>query len=205
MTAPIPLHAMALVCTLSRSPAESSSDLLAQQVLAALGKHGVQGHTVRLADLNIMPGVKDDMGAGDDWPKIRERILDSDVLIFATPIWLGHMSSIAQRALERLDAELSHKDDQGRLLTYGKVAAAAIVGNEDGAHKVSADLFQALNDCGFTIPAGGVTYWNGEAMHTVDYKDLDDIPDQVASTTATLASNAAHLADLLRTNPYPPS
>jgi len=48
--------------------------------------------------------------------------------------------------LERLDAELSESDDEGRLLAHGKVAAAAVVGNEDGAHKASADLFQALND-----------------------------------------------------------
>ncbi|MFD9739348.1 hypothetical protein [Umezawaea sp. NPDC059074] len=65
---------------------------------------------------------------------------------------------VAQRAMERLDAELSEKDDEGRLLTYGKVGVVAVVGNEDGAHKISADLYQCLNDVGFTIPAGGVTY-----------------------------------------------
>ncbi len=36
----------------------------------------------------------------------------------------------------------------------------AVVGNGDGAHKISADVFQALNDVGFTIPAGAATYWN---------------------------------------------
>jgi hypothetical protein len=71
------------------------------------------------------------------------------------------------------------------------------------AHAISAALFQALNDVGFTIPAGGVTYWNGEAMHTVDYKDLDHTPERTGSTTKTLAANAAHLAQLLRSNPYP--
>jgi hypothetical protein len=107
--------------------------------------------------------------------------------------------------LERLDAELSEKDDEGRLRTYGKVAVAAVVGNEDGAHHISAILFQALNDVGFTIPAGAVTYWNGEAMHTTDYKDLDETPEAVASTTATLAANAVHLARLLKSAQYPPT
>jgi hypothetical protein len=66
-------------------------------------------------------------------------------------------------------------------------------------------LFQSLDDVGFTIPAGGVTYWNGEAMHGTDYKDLGSTPDAVASTTRTLAANAAHLAGLLAGSPYPPS
>jgi hypothetical protein len=55
----------------------------------------------------------------------------------------------------------------------GKVA---VVGNEDGAHKVVADMFQGLNDIGFSIPAQGATYWNGEAMQTKDYNDLDEVP-----------------------------
>jgi len=85
----------------------------------------------------------------------------------ATPIWLGHPSSVAQRVLERLDAELSETDENGLPCLYNKVAT---VDNEDGAHKVSADLFQALDDVGFTIPAGGVTYWVDEAMHGTDFK-----------------------------------
>jgi hypothetical protein len=85
----------------------------------------------------------------------------------------------------------------------GKVAVAAVVGNEDGAHKITADLFQPLNDIGFTIPAQGGTYWNGEAMSTVDYKDLDSTPDPVATTNAALARNAVHLASLLRSKQYP--
>lgn len=200
-----PPRALALVCTLQPSPAPSSTELLAGQVLDALAGHGVQGESVRVVDHDVRPGVEADMGEGDEWPAIRQRLLEADVLLLATPTWLGQHSSTCQRVLERLDAELSEKDDEGRLRTYGKVAVAAVVGNEDGAHHISAVLFQALNDLGFTLPAGAVTYWNGEAMHTTDYKDLDAVPDQVASTTATLAANAAHLADLLRQRPYPPS
>jgi hypothetical protein len=79
-----------------------------------------------------------------------------------------------------------------------------VVGNEDGAHHISAVLFQTLSDVGFTIPAGGVTYWNGEAIGTTDYKDLPITPDQVESTTRALAAHAAHLARLLKAEPYPP-
>lgn len=198
-----PLRAVALVCTLNPSPAPSSSQLLAEQLLAALKDRQVEGELVRLADHDIKPGIKTDMGGGDAWPGIRRLVLDADILVLATPTWMGQHSSIAQRALERLDAELSETDDEGRPELYGKVAVAAVVGNEDGAHHISAVLYQALNDVGLTIPAGGVTYWNGEAMHTDDYKDLDDTPEKTASTTATVARNAAHLARLLRTANYP--
>ncbi len=65
-------------------------------------------------------------------------------------------------------------------------------------------MFQGLNDVGFTIPAQGVTYWNGEAMHGTDDKDLDETPEAAASATATAAANAAHLARLLRERNDPP-
>jgi hypothetical protein len=63
---------------------------------------------------------------------------------------------------------------------------------------------QALNDIGYTIPAQGCTYWNGEAMQSKDYNDLDEVPDAVASSTAAAARNAAFLAGALRSEQYPP-
>lgn len=197
------LKALAFVCTLSPSPSESSTQLLTEQVARELDRHDVDTEIVRAVDFNIRPGVQTDMGDGDDWPKLRQKLLAADILIFATPIWVGHASSIAQRIVERLDAELSETDDEGRLLTFGKVATIAVVGNEDGAHKVTADLAQALNDVGFSLPAQAATYWVGEAMQSTDYKDLKETPEKTAAATKTLARNAAHLARLLREKPYP--
>ena len=205
MTTPSPLRAVALTCSLKPSPAPSSTDLIARQVLDALAGHGVEGELVRVVDHDVKPGVEVDMGDGDAWPSIRAKILAADVLLIATPTWVGHMSSVAQRVVERLDAEISETDEQGRPLTFGKVGIVAVVGNEDGAHKITADLFQALDDVGFTIPAQGATYWNGEAMQGTDYQDLDETPEAVATTTATVARNAAHLARLLADHPYPPA
>jgi multimeric flavodoxin WrbA len=205
MTETTSLRALALVCSLKASPAPSSSELMARQVLEQLGKHGVAGDVVRVVDHDVQPGVEVDMGDGDAWPAIREQMMAADILVVATPTWMGHMSSVAQRVLERLDGELSETDDSGRPLVTGKVAVTAVVGNEDGAHKITADLFQALGDVGFTIPAQGGTYWNGEAMHGTDYNDLDETPEAVASATATLAENAAHLARALKASPYPGS
>lgn len=65
------------------------------------------------------------MGIG--WPEIRDMTMGADILILCTPIWLGHPSRTAQRVTERRNAET---DDEGRMLTHGKVAAACVVGNE---------------------------------------------------------------------------
>ena len=198
------LTALALVCSLKPSPAPSSSELLATQVLDELAGHGITGSTVRVVDHDVRPGVELDMGDGDAWPQLRQRLVAADILVLATPTWMGQHSSVCQRVLERLDAELSETDDQGRLLTFGKVAIVAVVGNEDGAHKISADLFQCLNDVGFTIPAQAVTYWNGEAMQSTDYLDLPETPEKTAATTKAAAANAAHLAAVLAADHYPP-
>ncbi|MGW7091646.1 flavodoxin family protein [Streptomyces sp. NPDC054874] len=197
------MRALALVCTLNASPAPSSSQHLAEQVMAQFARHDVQGEVVRVADHDVRPGIGVDLGDGDAWPALREKVLAADILLIATPIWLGHPSSVCQRVLERLNAESSETDDQGRPHTYGKVAAVAVVGNEDGAHKVSADVFQGLNDVGFSLAPGAVTYWVGEAMHGTDYQDLDETPEAVASTTEALAANAVHLARRLTGSPYP--
>jgi multimeric flavodoxin WrbA len=200
----VPLKAIAINCSLKRSGGETSStDEMIGLLASELAGHGVAlTGTIRIADHNILPGVTSDEGEGDDWPALRSRILDHDMLIFGTPIWLGQMSSIAKRVIERMDAFLGETDDCGRMPSFGKVAVAAIVGNEDGAHSITADLFQALNDEGWTIPAGGACYWVGEAMQSTDFKDLDQVPKPVRETAQMLASNAAHVARLLKDSPY---
>ena len=198
-----PLRALALVCSLKPSPAESSSDLISRQVLEALAQHDVVGEAVRVVDHDVKPGVEKDMGEGDAWPALRDKVLAADVLVLATPTWMGQASSVCMRVLERLDAELSEKDDLGRPSVFGKVAVCAVVGNEDGAHHIASQVFQALNDVGFTIPAQGSTYWNGEAMHGTDYKDLESTPEETAGTNAVVAANAAHLARLLKGANFP--
>lgn len=197
------LTALAIDCTLKASPVESSSDLIATQILDALAEHGVTGEIVRAVDHDIHPGVMKDMGEGDEWPSLRDKVLAADILVFVTPTWMGQHSSVAQRVLERLDAELGETDAVGRPILFDKVAIAGIVGNEDGAHHIAAILFQVLNDVGFTVPAQGSVYWNGEAMQATDYKDLEQTPEKVASAMSTATRNAAHLARVLRERAYP--
>lgn len=197
------LTALALNCTL-KPKGESSTDKMIALIAGELAKRDVVlSETIRVALQDIKPGVTSDEGDGDTWPEIRAKIVAADILILGTPIWLGQMSSVAKRVLERLDAFLSETDDQGRTPAYGKVALLGIVGNEDGAHHVTATVAQALNDVGFTVPAACATYWVGEAMGSVDFKDLTDVPDKVTKTATAAASNAAHVARLLQAQTYP--
>ena len=205
MNTPKPLGVIALNATVksSRSDEASSTDRMLTLVLDQMRKAGVDGEIIRLADHDIKPGVTSDEGDGDAWPALRKRILAADILLLGTPIWMGQQSSVCKRALERMDAFLSETDEEGRMVSYGKVAAVAVVGNEDGAHHVSAELYQALNDVGFSIAPNAVAYWVGEAMQGTDFKDLDAIPDKVSDAVAMLVRNTVHLARLLKADEYP--
>ncbi|MEB2846749.1 NADPH-dependent oxidoreductase [Rhizobiales bacterium RZME27] len=198
------LKAIALNATLKASGGEpSSTDRMLSLIADAMAKDGVETETIRLADFNIKPGVTSDEGEGDDWPSIRQKILDANILILGTPIWLGQPSSVSKRALERMDAFLEETDEQGRMVSYGRVAAVAVVGNEDGAHHVSAEIYQALNDVGFTIAPNAVAYWVGEAMGSTNFVDLEDVPETVTTAVDMLARNTVHLAKLTVENPFP--
>lgn len=202
---PMPLTAIALNASLKTSGKErSSTDTMIELIADALARQDVEvTETIRLADHDIKPGVTSDEGGGDAWPAIRKKILAADILIFGGPIWMGQPSSIAKRVLERMDAFLSETDDQGRTPAYGKVAVCAIVGNEDGAHHSCAEIFQALNDVGWTVPAAASCYWVGEAMNKKDFKDLSKVPKVIAETAAMTAANAVHLARALTAANYP--
>ncbi|MEO6092729.1 MAG: flavodoxin family protein [Novosphingobium sp.] len=199
------LKAIGLNCSLKPEGKEpSSTDKMIGLIASDLAAKGVEcTKTIRVADYNVKPGVTSDEGEGDDWPQLRRQILDHDILIFGTPVWMGQMSSIAKRVLERMDAFLSETDEQGRMPSYSKVAVLAVVGNEDGAHGICAHVYQGLNDTGWTIPAGAVSYWVGEAMGKTDFQDLPKVPDKVSQTATMVASNAAHLARLLKQDRYP--
>lgn len=205
MSDTVRLKVLALNASLKTSTKDpSSTDRMLSLILDELAKEGADGDIVRVADLDIKPGVTSDEGPGDAWPALRSRIIESDIVVFGTPVWLGQPSSIIKRVLERMDAFLSETDDGGRMPSYGTVAAVAVVGNEDGAHHISAELYQALNDVGFTLAPNAVSYWVGEAMQSKDFKDLEEVPEAVTSAARMLARTSIHLARLLKDKPYPP-
>jgi multimeric flavodoxin WrbA len=201
------MRALILNCTLKASPAPSNTQSLAEAVISALQAHGVETESVRVVDHDVKPGVSSDEGNGDDWPAIRRKILAAEILIIATPTWLGQPSSVAKRVLERMDAMLSETDDEQRPVAYDRVAGFVVTGNEDGAHAVIANLAQALIDIGFTVPGQGWTYWNMGPGPGPSYTDTEHGHEWSESTGRTAAQNLVAVARALQANriPAPPS
>jgi multimeric flavodoxin WrbA len=197
------VKALILNSTLKRAPEPSNTEALARVVMNALEQQGVQTELLRVLDYNVLPGVSSDEGDGDAWPQLREKVLACDILIIATPTWLGQPSSVSKRVLERMDAMLSEQDDEGRPVAYNKVAGVVVTGNEDGAHHVINEISGALLDIGFTVPGQAWTYWNkgpgpGETYLETDYKH-----NWSKSTGELMAHNLVAVARALQVTPIP--
>jgi multimeric flavodoxin WrbA len=197
------VKALVLNCTLKPSPAVSNTEALISAVTEPLEGEGVEVEQIRLVDLNVKPGVRSDEGPGDDWPGVRERIVSSEILIVATPTWLGTLSSVAKRALERMDAMLSESDDEGRPVAYNRVAGVVVTGNEDGAHHVINEISGALIEIGFTVPGQSWTYWNMGPGPGPSYLDSDHGHDWSKSTGRMAATNLLSVARAFAANPVP--
>jgi multimeric flavodoxin WrbA len=197
------MRAVILNCSLKPSPVPSNTDALATVVADALRADGVEIDTVRLVDHDIKPGVQTDMGAGDGWPAIHDKLLAAQILIVATPTWVGRPSSLAQRALERMDAMLSETDDAGRPVAYNRVAGVVVTGNEDGAHHVISEVSGGLADIGYTIPGQAWTYWHLGPGPGPDYLEDNKGHDWSAKTGRAMASNLLAAARALAATPIP--
>ncbi|MGW0534895.1 flavodoxin family protein [Streptomyces sp. NPDC003032] len=197
------MRALVINCTLKPSPRPSNTEALADTVVAALKGHGVEVDTVRAVDLDLKPGVQTDMGEGDDWPQVHDKVLSAQILVIASPTWLGRPSSVAQRVLERMDAMLSETDDQKRPVAYNRVAGVIVTGNEDGAHHVISEINGALGDIGFTVPGQAWTYWHLGPGPGPDYLDDSRGHEWSTSTGRAMASNLVHTARALAQSPLP--
>lgn len=199
------MRALCLNCTLKRSPEPSNTESLAQVMLDALETHGFETETVRVVDHRIEPGVVSEAVTDEDeWPAIREKIVAAEVLIVATPTWIGQPSSVSKRVIERMDAMLSETYPDGSTpIAYNRVAGIVVTGNEDGAHHCIAELCGALNDIGYTMPGQNWTYWNkgpgpgDEEWNTTEEREWS------TSTGRAAASNIAAVARALNAQPIP--
>ena len=197
------MRAVVLNCTLKLSPEPSNTEALARVLVREWEAAGIATEVIRLVDRDVKPGTKSDMGPGDAWPAIRERIVAADILLVATPTWLGQQSSVCQRVLERMDAMLSETREDGRPLAYDRVAGVVVTGNEDGAHHIIAVVSQMLIDIGYTIPGQAWTYWNkGPGPGDEVYLNSDDT-EWTDTTARTAAQNLHTVARALAHHPLP--
>ncbi|MFF3717059.1 flavodoxin family protein [Streptomyces prasinus] len=199
------MKALVVNCTLKASPEPSNTEALASVVAERLSEHDVKVDFVRAVDLRLAPGVVTDAGEGDEWPRVHAKLLESEILIIASPTWLGRPSSVAQRVLERMDAMLSETDDEGRPVAYNRVAGVVVTGNEDGAHHVISEISGALEDIGYTIPGQAWTYWHLGPGPGPDYLDEQRGREWAHDTGRAMADNLFGVARALTAHPLPAS
>lgn len=195
------MKALVVNRTLKRSPEPSGTEAPASVVTEQLSGQNVQVTSVRTVDFDIVPGVVTDAGDGDGWPRVHSKLLESEILIIASPTWLGRPSSVAQRVLERMNAMMSETGDEDRPVAYNHVAGVVVTGNEDGAHHVISEISGGLADIGYTIPGQAWTYWHLGPGPGPDHLDEQRGRDWAHSTGHAMADNLLGVARALSALP----
>ncbi len=202
------LKALFINCTLKYTPEASNTFGLIEKVAGFMNDLDVETEIIRATDFKIYYGITDKKVKDDDeWPKINEKIIGCDILVIATPIWMGVRSSVCQLVIERINGGTGNVDEKtGQPVYYNKAGGVIITGNEDGAHDCAANTLFNLSHFGFSIPAYADSYWVGDAGPGADYLDENGGGKRSLYTNKTsrfMAHNLVHLAKLLKEHPYP--
>jgi len=199
------LKAVFINCTLKRSPEVSNTQGLADISIEIMRRKGVQVDVVRAVDHDIATGVYTDMTehgwAADEWPPIARQVLDADILVICTPIWLGDKSSVCTQVIERLYAGSSDLNDKGQYAYYGRAGGCLVTGNEDGVKHVAMNVLYSLQHLGYTIPPQADAGWIGEAGPGPSYLDPGSggpENDFTNRNTTFMTWNLLHVARILK-------
>ncbi|MTH55587.1 flavodoxin family protein [Bacillus mangrovi] len=198
------VKALILNCSLKKGDEESNTEALLKKVTGIMQREGAYTEIIRVADYKVSFGISDDMGGGDEWPQIFEKLKEADILIIGTPLWIGEKSSIATMVMERIYGGSSLTNVKGQSIYYNKAAGAVITGNEDGAKNAAASILYGLAHSGFTIPPNTDTYWTGEAGPGPSFIEANGYSNEFTqSHVQMLAYNLLYFAKLLKENPIP--
>ncbi|HLV62697.1 flavodoxin family protein [Galbibacter sp.] len=199
------LKALFLNCTLKKSPEVSNTRAFIDKSITIFKELDVETEVIRVIDYTIKFGNSTDMGSGDQWPAIHNKIKQADIVIIATPVWRGDRGSIAKMVSERMDGLFSDDHNQNdQYMTYNKVAGALVDGNEDGAKKAISSILFDLSEHGFTLAVNPFSYYVGEAGPGPSYIEAEgDKHEFTNNMLLIMVHNMVHLAKLLKDNPYP--
>jgi len=201
------LKSLFINCTLKKSPELSHTAGLMAVSKSIMERVGVRVKEIRAVDYNIAPGVWPDMAkrgwSKDDWPMIFNEVMQSDILVIGSPIWLGEKSSVCQRIIERLYGQSGELNKYGQYAYYGRIGGCIITGNEDGIKHCGMGILYSLQHLGFTIPPQADCGWIGEAGPGPSYLDKDSGGPQNDFTqrnTTFMTWNLMHMAKMLNDN-----
>lgn len=200
------LKVLVLNASLKHRPDISNTEELAELVLENMKKWDVATEIIRLSDKNIPVGLGFRESKEDDWPEIVKKIKESDIVIFATPVWWGNRSSLMQRAIERLDALDDEYIASGRSVLYNKVAGIVITGSEDGALSTMGTIMMVLTWMGFTLPPECCAYWVGEVGQPPSEDRGKRLKNDATKHMAkNVARNLVYYAQLMKQHPLIPN
>ncbi len=209
------LRAVFINCSIKKDKTGSHTQRLMNRAAGIMESEGVEvehiyalGHTIAFG--MVMDGADEEPKQKDDWPMLHKKIMDADILVIGTPIWLGAKSSVATLVVERLYAYSGEKNQNDQYLYYGKVGGCLITGNEDGAKHCAMDMLYAMQHIGYTIPPQADAAWLGEAGPGPSYGDTEygdqklDSPagydnEFTNKNTTYMAWNLMHMAQMLKT------
>lgn len=199
------LSAIYINTTLKKSPETSNTQGLMDRSAEVMRRQGVQVEMVRAVDHDIATGIWPDMTdhgwETDEWPDIFARVMDADILVVGTPIWLGEKSSVCTRLIERLYGNSSQLNHEGQYAYYGRVGGCIVTGNEDGLKHCAMGILYSLQHLGYSIPPQADAGWIGEAGPGPSYLDDDSggpENDFTNRNTTFMTWNLLHLARMLK-------
>ena len=183
----------------------SHTATLCELVIEDLRRYNVKSEIVRLVEYDIKPGVESDMGRGDEWPAILKKVLASDIIVFATPIWWGIHSSLIQRVIERMDALNDELLETGKSELANKVGGIVITGAEDGAEHTIGNIANFLIWNGMTLPPACSVSFLGDYTRATKKSLLKKFRAQksTAAMSRTMTRNLVFFARLLKENNIP--
>lgn len=213
------LKALFINCTLKKSPQKSHTETLINVSRNIMEREGVTTEVIRFIDQDVAVGIYPDMTEhgwqADNWPELFKKVMDADILIVGTPIWLGEKSSEAQKLIERLYAMSGKTNEKGQYIFYGKVGGCLVTGNEDGVKHCAMGILYALQHIGYSIPPQADCGWIGEVGPGPSYGDTEWQDEKINPpvgfdsdftnrNTTFMTYNLLHLAQMLKAqNGYP--
>ncbi|WP_299604562.1 NAD(P)H-dependent oxidoreductase [uncultured Aquimarina sp.] len=199
------LKAIYINCTLKDSSKQSHTEGLMKVSMDIMKSENVSVEYLRLVDYEIayglMPDMKEEGKEKDDWPEIYQKVMEADIVVIGTPIWLGEKSSVAAKLIERLYGMSGEMNDKGQYIYYGKVGGCVITGNEDGIKHCAMGILYALQHLGFSIPPQADCGWIGEAGPGPSYLDEESNAKNNEFTnrnTTFMTYNLLNLAYILK-------
>ncbi|MDO8340106.1 MAG: flavodoxin family protein [Candidatus Burarchaeum sp.] len=210
------LKAVAISAT-NRAPEakdESHTEAALKDVLGLMAADGAQTKFICVSDLKIHTcegnysknpklctwPCQSSLKYKDDQMKlIYDALLESDIVLFGTPVRWNNCSSLMQKVIERLNCVENQYSIFNKRLIKDKVAGVVVIGHEDGAQHVGGNLLNFLTFMGFHLPPFAIAYWVGESKEDGEL-DAERISRSkfFAGMKKDLAAECVSLARLLK-------